>query len=127
VGLRDWRQRRSDRQWHELFQANARSGEQVVVLTSCTYGSDPLDRRMAALTDAALYLCAVPARGAFIGRIAYDDVTAVDNSRVTHLTIDRPQGGPVELRSIDTHEFVTSFRKRTKSARWTEFKSDRSR
>jgi hypothetical protein len=107
---------------HELVQAQARDAEQVVVLTSCTYGSDPRDQRMATLTEADLYLCAVPASGAFVDQIPYEDIAAVDNTRVTQLTIDRRKGGPVELRSIDNYEFVSSFRERTNSATWTEFR-----
>src|SRR5215510_3087895 len=61
-GLRDWRDRRAEQRWRRLFETHAEAGEQVFEVISCTYGSDPQDRRMAALTDAALYLCADPPR-----------------------------------------------------------------
>lgn len=128
VGLRDWRQRRADRRWQEIFQARIHEGEDLLIVTPCTFGSDPLDRRMAALTDDALYLCAVPPKGALVGRIPYAEITSVDNSRVTRVDIEREPGSPVTLKSISTHEFIHVLKGHLPppEATWTSFRGFRS-
>jgi len=128
VGLRDWRQRRAGRRWQEIFQARIHEGEDLLIVTPCTFGTDPLDRRMAALTDDALYLCVVPPKGAFLGRIPYAEITSVDNSRVTRIDIERDPGSPVTLKSISTQEFIHVLKGHLPppDATWTSFRGFRS-
>ena len=89
-----------------FFQARIHEGEALLIVAPCTFGSDPLDRRMVALTDDALYLCAVPPKGAFMSRIPYAEITSVDTSRVTRVDIEREPGSAVTLRSISTQELI---------------------
>jgi hypothetical protein len=128
VGLRDWQQRRADRRWQEIFQARIHEGEDLLIVTPCTFGTDPLDRRMVALTDDALYLCAVPPKGAFVGRIPYAEITSVDNSRVTRVDIERDPGSPVTLKAISTQEFIHVLKGHLPppEATWTSFRGFRS-